>query len=425
VVEYIIEKALPVFPRLLDLDVSGTVKFYDGLQKISMRYLLPLMPFDSISLVFGYEGLCPPGLGTTRYLAIASAWMDVLPRLLPLRESEVESAIFSVGVDSNNGFDLMWRILELAVPGFKSMNPVQVPTWTSETDVLSFCRAHLLYFRLQAKHNMFFSARTQTNMFLRNIQPSEFADVVTTLQSQVNAYLSDDDDGFLPANLCINGIATAIYMNASARVRDVGMASPRVRRVAGDWDSTPVFDDELPLCGVQGYCPRVYRVEQGQDRFRRPYDREGPAGRGGRGFDRDMAGRGRGDFACDGRRPSPRDRSIRPDLRRCTFLPGVLCAACKRLGHEASTCDMLAIALFLDKYKKTLPDDSRRAIESAWVARFKEKLGQPQRSPTQVMKAYCEDLDITSGHLDLAMYWDCWPEDDYGAFTQDLHIPQD
>ena len=39
VVEYILEKALPVFPRLLDLDVAGTVKFYDGLQKISMRYL--------------------------------------------------------------------------------------------------------------------------------------------------------------------------------------------------------------------------------------------------------------------------------------------------------------------------------------------------------------------------------------------------
>jgi hypothetical protein len=67
VVEYILEKALPVFPRLQDLDVSGMVKFYDGLQKISMRYLLPLMPFDSISLAFGYEGLCPPGLGTARY----------------------------------------------------------------------------------------------------------------------------------------------------------------------------------------------------------------------------------------------------------------------------------------------------------------------------------------------------------------------
>ena len=207
VVEYIFEKALPVFPRLQDLDISGMVKFCDGLQKISMRYLLPLMPFDSISLAFGFEGLCPPGLGTVCYSAIASAWMDVLPRLLPHKESVVESAIFSVSVDSNNGFDLMWRILELAVPGFKSMNPVQVPTWTPQTYVLSFCREHLLYFRLQSKHNMFFSARTQTNIFLWNIQLSEYADVVTTLQSQVNAYLAD---------LCINGIATAIYMNASA-----------------------------------------------------------------------------------------------------------------------------------------------------------------------------------------------------------------
>jgi hypothetical protein len=237
VVEYILEKALPVFPCLQDLDVAGMVKFYDGLQKISMRYLLPIMPFDSIRLAFGYEGLCPPGLGTACYSAIASAWMDVLPCLLPLKEPLVELAIFSVSVESNNCFDLLWRTLELVVLGFKSMNPVQVPSWTPHSGVLSFCREHLLYFRLQSKHNMFFSARTQTNIFLHNIQLSEYADVVTTLQSQVNVYLADDDEGYLPANLCINGIATAIHMNALARVRDVGFAPPRVRRVAGDWDS--------------------------------------------------------------------------------------------------------------------------------------------------------------------------------------------
>jgi len=383
-----------------------------------------------ISLAFGFESLCPPGLGTVRYSAIASAWMDVLPRLLPQKESVVESAIFSVSVDSNNGFDLLWRILELAMPGFKSMNPVQVPTWTPQTDVLSFCREHLLYFWLQSKHNMFFSACTQMNIFLRNIQLSEYADVVTTLQSQVNAYLLDDDDGYLPANLCINGIATVIYMNASARARDVGLASPRVRRVAGDWDSTPlppVPDDELPLCGVQGYRPHVYRVEQGcQDHFRRPYERDGPAGCGGRGFDRDRAGRGQRDFDRDAQHPSPRDWSIRPDLRRRSFLPGVQCKACKLIGHEASSCDMLAIALFLNKYiKMSLTDDTRRTIESTWIARWKEKLGQPQRSPTQVMKAYCNDLDITSGHLDLAMDWECWPEDEYGDFSQDLQIERD
>ncbi len=284
-----------------------------------------------------------------------------------------ESAIFSVGVDSNNGFDLMWRILELAVPGFKSMNPVQVPTWNPWTDVLSFCREHLLYFRLQSKHNMFFSSRTQTNIFLWNIQLSEYADVVTTLQSQVNAYLSDDNDAFLPANLRINGIAKAIYMNASARTRNVGLASPRVRRVAGNWDPTslpPVPDDKLPFCGVQGYHPRAYRVNQGQDRFCCPYERDGPAGRGGPGSNRDRTGRGRHEFDRDAQRPLLRDRSICPDLRRRSFLPGVQCETCKHIGHEAASCDMLAIALFLNKYIKTsLTDNSRRTIQSTWVAR--------------------------------------------------------
>ncbi len=119
VVEYILEKALPVLPHLQDLEVAGMVKFYDGLQKISMRYLIPLMPFDSICLVFGFEGLCPPGLGTILYQAIASAWMDVLPCLLPQRDSVVELAIFAVSVKSNNGFDLMWRIFGTRGAGFQ------------------------------------------------------------------------------------------------------------------------------------------------------------------------------------------------------------------------------------------------------------------------------------------------------------------
>ena len=356
--------------------------------------------------------------------------MDVLPPLLPQKESVMESAIFSVSVQSNNGVDLMWRILELVVPGFKTMNPVQVPKWTPHSDVLSFCCDHLLYFWLQSKHNMFFSARTQTNIFLCNIQLSEYADVVTTLQSQVNAYLADDDEGYLSANLCINGIATEIHTNALARVCDVGLAPPRVRKVAGDWDSNPfppVPDDKLPLCVVQGYSPWVYCVEQGQDRFCCPYhERDGPAGRGVRGFDPDRAGRGCQDFDNDGRCPSPCERSICLDLHHCFFIPGVQCGACKRIGHEASSCDMLVIDLFLDKYiKHSLADNVRCTIESTWVDRWKKKLGQPQRSPTQVMKAYCNDLEISPSHLDLAMDWDCWPVDEYGNFTQGVHIDQE
>ena len=335
VVEYILEKGLPVFSRLTSLEVSDVVKFYDSVQKILMRYLLPLMPFDSICLAFGFEGLCPPGLGTIRYAAIASAWMDVLPRLLLKSDPEVESVTFMVGYESNNGFDLLWRVMELAVPGFKSTNPVQVPPWTAGSDILSFCREHLLYFRLQSKHNMFFSPRTQTNIFLRNIQQSEYADVVTTLQSHVNAYICEEDDGYLPTNLCINGIATSIHTNAASRVRDIAHGLPRVRRAFGDtgpdlWNpSAFVEDEDLSLYAIQGYLPQIYRVDQGRDHDRPPprgrhYDRAHPAGRGGHGNGRPPP---RDWNSCptgrDGGRPSPspRDRSIRPDRNRRGFLP--------------------------------------------------------------------------------------------------------
>jgi hypothetical protein len=139
----------------------------------------------------------------------------------------------------------------------------------------------------------------------------------------------------------------------------------------------------------------VFHVDQGQDHFHSssgccPYERDGPAGRGGCGFDRDRAGCGRRNFDRDGGPSSPHDQSICPDRRRCSFLHGMQCNTCKHLGHKASICDMLAIALFLDKYiKHSLSDDDRHRIELNWVNRWKEQLGQPQHSPSQVMKVYC------------------------------------
>ena len=74
------------------------------------------MPFDTIKLTINFEGLCPPGLGTLRYAEVGSALMDIFPRLLPTTESEVTSSIATVSYESNNGYDLLWRILELILP---------------------------------------------------------------------------------------------------------------------------------------------------------------------------------------------------------------------------------------------------------------------------------------------------------------------
>jgi hypothetical protein len=48
---------------------------------------------------------------------------------------------------------------------------------------------------------------------------------------------------------------------------------------------------------------------------------------------------------------------------------------------------MLAMAIFLEKYvKQSISNEDKRKIESNWVRRGKDELGEPQRLPWQVMK---------------------------------------
>ncbi len=61
---------------------------------------------------------------------------------------------------------------------------------------------------------------------------------------------------------------------------------------------------------------------------------------------------------------------------------------------RASGLDMLPLTVicwlwcFLDKHvKQSLSDEDKRKVESNWLRMYKEKLGQPQRPPSQVMKA--------------------------------------
>jgi hypothetical protein len=62
---------------------------------------------------------------------------------------------------------------------------------------------------------------------------------------------------------------------------------------------------------------------------------------------------------------------------------------------------MLALALFIECYKQSLLDLEHNKIESTWLARWKERLGQPARTPLQVMHMYCDVMNITTDTLDL------------------------
>jgi hypothetical protein len=100
----------------------------------------------------------------------------------------------------------------------------------------------------------------------------------------------------------------------------------------------------------------------------------------------------------------PRGRFAWPDLHCRTFMLDKQCAACKRIGHKAINCNMLAIALFVDCYvHHSLSDSDQLYIESKWLAHWKDRLGQPARSPRQVMRSYCDTIEITPDMLDLTM----------------------
>ena len=70
---------------------------------------------------------------------------------------------------------------------------------------------------------------------------------------------------------------------------------------------------------------------------------------------------------------------------------------------------MLALALFVERYKQSLTESECNEIKSTWLARWKERLGQPACTPRQVMHTYCDIMHITPDTLDLAD-WECWPE---------------
>jgi hypothetical protein len=219
-VDRILEKGLPIFPKLLSLTTAAMVEFYDKFQKTSALFLLPLMMFDAISLNMGFERLCPPGLGLHRYAEIAGDLMEVLPRLLPTLDSQISSLVTFVRAESNNGFNLLWRVLELTVPGFDPSMQVSAPIWMDD-DIVDFCLLFVLYFRLMAKKGLCHDERTKSITFIQAVQDHAYVDVITTLQAHIDTFISKDDYGYLPPNLYLMGLATQINKNARARVREV------------------------------------------------------------------------------------------------------------------------------------------------------------------------------------------------------------
>jgi hypothetical protein len=56
---------------------------------------------------------------------MGKALMELLPHLIPGRLSlQINAALASVRYETNNGYNYLWRVLELTVPGFNPVIPI-------------------------------------------------------------------------------------------------------------------------------------------------------------------------------------------------------------------------------------------------------------------------------------------------------------
>ena len=68
--------------------------------------------------------------------------------------------------------------------------------------------------------------RTHSITFLNALAEPAYADTVTTLLTCITNYPAEMDDGYLPPQLCVMGLATQINTNARSRA---AVVIPRVR----------------------------------------------------------------------------------------------------------------------------------------------------------------------------------------------------
>ena len=101
--------------------------------------------------------------------------------------------------------------------------------------------------------------RTNSISFLNAITEPAYAGAITTLMTCITNYVSGIDDGYLPPNLCIMGLATQLHTNARTCAHAV---IPRVHRTlgmsVGEWDHGGI---------IQG-SPRVAPLVDERARYR-------------------------------------------------------------------------------------------------------------------------------------------------------------
>ena len=425
----LIGKQLSILPKLKDIETSTVIDFYDKLHDVTKHFLIPTVPFDAIIISQGYHALCIPGLGLDKFLASSKALLELLPHLIDSSMSNnINAAFVSVKSTTKCGYDFLWHILRLTVPGFNPATTAQVPLWQFNTDILEFAKDFLLYFRLQRLLRTPHTDSARSLMFLHAIKGSEYIESVNVMVTAVENTVYADPMKPLPDHLQLHSLAQRLSSNTRTRLTSALVpyanmtaygtqidASPYGAHSQQQYQLTP-YTQQPSFEQVHHLSPPIEQVNRiGDRRVQFDSNRNSarpssllptrhPSNRGG-----DLSPRTREIHPTQARTPSRRSppnptRSRRPYV-------DVQCPACHRRGHHVQNCDMLAMAISLNHYiREQLTPEMVTAIEANWLERHRPQLDNIQQTPRQVLRAYADAYNYTTADIENSLDWDTWDD---------------
>lgn len=383
--------------KLEDFSLRSVVNWYERLVHVCESHHIALVPFNAIQFSKGLLGLCIPGLGSERFVDMASALCTVLALLLDGAPSRVTMMVRTTE-KSHNGYDILWRLLGLYVPGFDDTRTIDRPLWSaSNGDAIDFADAFDLYFRLCAKANLFYSDLTRSRLFLEGITDPSLKAIVDAFLVALDTeppYLGKE--GQLPPKLCMPELAITINRRTAPddTQHQIGpfYAPARINNLAHPTRALNNDDDDLSVASnpghIQGY--RVYAMARSPSATN-PSNTHGDSPR--KGY----------------------PRTTDPSRRRSPETQTVSCKACGRPGHTASTCHFLAQSVFMQKYLARGHVNSAEidAAEKNWLETWKSKGGNPgKHTPRSVHAAYVSKYGFSQEQLEDEIDWNCWPVED-------------
>jgi hypothetical protein len=106
------------FKKLSTIDPDSFIEWYTHLCQDLRRYNIGLVPFDCILVKWANVGLCPPGVGAIKYMAMANPLFSVLDHLLPKSNLRVRECFIQLSGFQHDGYKLLDSVMARTLPVF-------------------------------------------------------------------------------------------------------------------------------------------------------------------------------------------------------------------------------------------------------------------------------------------------------------------